>query len=146
MKDIPEAIFSNFSEKIQPKLRESLYVRLPWDTIPGQRIFVYKYLTDDFLSLVRKQIPARATKQILKDSLRGIAELHDQQIVHLGCLSPFYIFHCQIQKLIDNQISIKPDNIMVNRYYTGQETTIEQVQIVDLENAACLPKGRYQRN
>ena len=31
---------------------------------------------------------------------------------------------------------------MVNCYLTGQETTIEQVQITDLENAAYLPKGR----
>jgi hypothetical protein len=86
LKDIPHAIFSNFNEKIRPQLRESRYLRLPWDTIPGQRVFVYKYLTDDFLSLVRKQIPMRVTKQILKDSLRGIAELHDQHIVHLGNL------------------------------------------------------------
>jgi hypothetical protein len=31
---------------------------------------------------------------------------------------------------------------MVNCYHTGQETTVEQVQIADLENAAYLPKGR----
>ncbi|KAH9211828.1 putative calcium/calmodulin dependent protein kinase [Leptodontidium sp. 2 PMI_412] len=124
LKDIPEAIFSSFNEQIQPKIRESLYIRLPWDTIPGQRIFVYKYLTDDFLSLVRNQIPKRATKQILRDSLRGIAELHDQQTVHLD---------------------IKPDNIMVDCSHTGQETVVEQVQVADLENAAFLPKGRYTK-
>ncbi|KAG4439251.1 hypothetical protein IFR05_005289 [Cadophora sp. M221] len=121
LKDVPEAIFSNFNEQMQPKLRKSPYIRLPWDTIPGQRIFVYKYLADDFLSLVRKQIPKQATKQILRDSLRGIAELHDQQIVHLD---------------------IKPDNIMVNCSHTGQKTVVEQVQVADLENAAYLPKGR----
>jgi serine/threonine protein kinase len=37
---------------------------------------------------------------------------------------------------------IKPDNIMVNYRNTGQETIVEQVQIIDLENAAYLPKGR----
>jgi serine/threonine protein kinase len=37
---------------------------------------------------------------------------------------------------------IKPDNIMVNRRGTGPEMTVKQVQIIDLENAAYLPKGR----
>lgn len=87
MKDIPKDIFSGFNEKIWPQLRESPYIRLPWDTIPGQRIFVYKYLTDDFLDLVKKQIPMQSRKQILKATLEGIAELHDRDVVHLGDLS-----------------------------------------------------------
>jgi hypothetical protein len=41
-------------------------------------------MDDDFLSLVRKQIPMQARKQILKASLRGISELHSRGIVHLG--------------------------------------------------------------
>ena len=31
---------------------------------------------------------------------------------------------------------------MVNCRHVGQETIVEQVQIIDLENAAYLPKGR----
>lgn len=31
---------------------------------------------------------------------------------------------------------------MVNCCHTGQETTLEQVQVADLENAAYVPKGR----
>ena len=31
---------------------------------------------------------------------------------------------------------------MVNCCHTGQETTVEQGQVTDLENAAYLPKGR----
>jgi tRNA A-37 threonylcarbamoyl transferase component Bud32 len=54
------------------------------DTIPDQRIFVYEYLNDDFLSLVRNQIPMRARKEILKATLQGIADMHDRDIVHLG--------------------------------------------------------------
>ncbi|KAM5502996.1 hypothetical protein McanMca71_004263 [Microsporum canis] len=121
LKDIPKAIFSSFNEDIRPRLRESPYLRLPYDTIPDQRTFVYKYMNDDLLGLIRKQIPMQARKQILKASLRGIAELHSHDIVHLD---------------------IKPDNIMVNYRGTGLETIIEQVQIIDLENAAYLPKGR----
>ncbi|MCJ1254545.1 hypothetical protein MMC24_002360 [Lignoscripta atroalba] len=121
LKDIPKDIFSGFSENIWPRLRGSLYIRLPCDTILNQRIFVYKYLDDDFLKLVRKQIPMQARKQVLKATLQGISELHDRDVVHLD---------------------IKPDNIMVNCHQAGQKTIIEQVQITDLENAAYLPQGR----
>lgn len=31
---------------------------------------------------------------------------------------------------------------MVNYHGTGPETAVEQVQLIDLENAAYLPKGR----
>lgn len=41
-------------------------------------------LDNDFLNLVRNQIPVHARKEILKASLAGIADLHDRDIVHLG--------------------------------------------------------------
>lgn len=41
-------------------------------------------MKDDFLRLVKKGISMGARKQILKNILLGHAELHDQQIVHLG--------------------------------------------------------------
>ncbi|EGC48867.1 calcium/calmodulin dependent protein kinase [Histoplasma capsulatum var. duboisii H88] len=121
LKDIPKTIFSSFNEDIHPRFHESPFLRLPHDTIPDQQIFVYKYMDDDFLSLARKQISMQARKQILKASLQGIAELHSHDIVHLD---------------------IKPDNIMVNYHGTGKETIVEQVQVIDLENAAYLPKGQ----
>ncbi|KAI9651647.1 MAG: hypothetical protein M1831_000550 [Alyxoria varia] len=121
LKNIPKEILSGFNESIWPRLRGVQYVRLPWDTIPGQRIHVYKYLTGDFLSLVGKRIPRLARKQILKAALRGLAALHDRDVVHLD---------------------IKPDNIMANCRHLGPETVIQQVQIIDLENAAYLPRGR----
>ncbi|KAJ9200660.1 hypothetical protein DTO021D3_2648 [Paecilomyces variotii] len=124
LKDIPEAIFSNFNKEINHRLPQSPYIRLPCDHIPGQRILVYQYLMDDFLKLVQKKIPARSRKKIIKDSLRGIAELHDRDIVHLD---------------------IKPDNIMADLRYDDKHTIVERVQITDLENAAYLPPGRCIR-
>lgn len=47
-------------------------------------MFVFQYFADHLLSLAQKDLPLAVTKQILKDALRGIAELHDQDIVHTG--------------------------------------------------------------
>lgn len=75
---------SHFNEDLLPRLPECPNIRLPYDTIPNRETLVYRYLTDDFLTLVRKRPSIQARKQILKASLRGIAELHSRDIVHLG--------------------------------------------------------------
>ncbi|KAF1347260.1 kinase-like protein [Lizonia empirigonia] len=121
LKDIPQNIFSTFNENIRPRLPQTRHIRLPLDTIPDQRIFVYEYLDDDFLSLVRNQIPVRARKEILNATLQGIADMHDRDVVHLD---------------------VKPDNILVNYCHVEKEVVIQKVQISDLENAAYLPKPR----
>jgi hypothetical protein len=77
-------MFSAFNENIRPRLPQTPRIRIPLDTIPYQRVYVYNYLDDDFLSLVRNQIPVRARKEILKATLEGIADIHDCDIVHLG--------------------------------------------------------------
>lgn len=84
LKDIPKEIFSSFNEDIRPRLREHENLRLPSDTIPGKQILVYKYLTEDFLSLVKQQMLIAERKKVLKACLQGIAGLHDRDIVHLG--------------------------------------------------------------
>jgi serine/threonine protein kinase len=90
-------------------------------------------LTDDFLSLVKKQI--------LKAGLQGIVELHDRDIVHLGnkFASHFRDGLTHPQLTVSD---IKPDNILINCSHHDTETSVEQVQISDFENAAYLPKGR----
>jgi serine/threonine protein kinase len=64
------------------------YVRLVNDIIPEKSMFVFQYFSDHLLRLIQKDLPLAATKQILKDALRGIAELHDQDIVHTGSFYP----------------------------------------------------------
>jgi serine/threonine protein kinase len=59
-------------------------LRLPIDTTPGRRTFVYDYLKDDFLHLVKTNLSMGASRQILKTTLKAIAELHSRDIVHLG--------------------------------------------------------------
>lgn len=60
------------------------YLRLMQDTVPEQSIFVYKYFNDHLLSLAQKDLSIALTKRILKDTLRGLAALHDKNIVHTG--------------------------------------------------------------
>lgn len=59
-------------------------LRLLQDTVPEQSMFVYNYLTDHLLGLAQRDLPITLTKRILKDTLRGLAALHDQNIVHTG--------------------------------------------------------------
>ena len=69
---------------MQRVLGSNRYLRLLQDTIPDRSMFVYKYLKDHLLSLAQKDLPLLLTKRILKDALRGLAELHHQNIVHTG--------------------------------------------------------------
>jgi hypothetical protein len=69
---------------MQRALGISRYLRLVQDTIPSRSMFVYKYLNDHLLSLAQKDLPLLLTKRILKDALRGLAELHQANIVHAG--------------------------------------------------------------
>lgn len=65
----------------------SPYLRLMRDSIPEQSILIYDYATDHLLSLAQKEIPLAARKRILRDGLRGLAVLHDKNIVHTGTFS-----------------------------------------------------------
>lgn len=65
-------------------LRSCPHLRVSCDTISEQSTFVYKYLSDDLLSLTQKDLPLTLVKRILKDALRGLAALHDRDIVHTG--------------------------------------------------------------
>ena len=69
---------------MQRALGRSRYLRLLQDTIPDRSMFVYEYLKDHLLNLAQKDLPLLITKRILKDALRGLAELHHQNIVHTG--------------------------------------------------------------
>lgn len=84
LKDIPENIFSAFESGTRALIKASPRLRLPIDSIPGQRIFVYRFFTEDFLTLVRNQIPLEGRKEIMKASLQGLVDLHAQDVVHLG--------------------------------------------------------------
>jgi hypothetical protein len=84
LKDIPQSIFEAFESGTRAQIKTSPHLRLPIDNIHGQRIFVYRFLNEDFLTLVKNQIPLEGTKEVLKASLQGLGDLHAQDVIHLG--------------------------------------------------------------
>ena len=65
------------------------HVRLAQDAIPDKSMFVFEYFMDHLLHLTQKDLSLGAKKRVLKDALRGLAELHDHDIVHTGRLQYF---------------------------------------------------------
>jgi serine/threonine protein kinase len=83
LKEIPRNNYE-FCLEIYRKLGSCPYVRGLEDTAANHSIFVFKYLKENLLGLIQNNLPIATTKRILKDALRGLAALHDKDIVHNG--------------------------------------------------------------
>jgi serine/threonine protein kinase len=81
-------------------------------------MFACKFFKDHLLSFAQKDLPLPMVKRILKDSLRRIAALHEKGIVHTD---------------------IKANNILVDWDATDGHTTVRQVVVADIEDAAYVP-------
>ncbi|KAF2133279.1 kinase-like protein [Dothidotthia symphoricarpi CBS 119687] len=117
LKSVSKNDFKPFQDMFND-LRKCPYVRVADDALPDQSMFAYRYFKGHLLSFAQRDVSLPLTKKVLKDSLRGIAALHDKGIVHTD---------------------IKADNIMVDWNETGGSTTVTQVQIADIEDAAYVP-------
>ncbi|KAI8944636.1 kinase-like protein [Xylaria longipes] len=116
LKKVSDSFYADHEDLFRP-LRGCPNLRVACDTIPEQSTLVYRYFSDHLLSLAQTDLPIQVTKRILKDALRGLAVLHDHDIVHTD---------------------IKPNNILIDRKQTDG-TVIEQVQLADLEDSAHVP-------
>lgn len=73
---------------------ENDHVRTPVDTIPERRMFVFEYLDETLLRLVsRDLLSSTFLKYVLKCALRGLAVLHERDIVHNSKDLPFVAIH-----------------------------------------------------
>ncbi|KAF2692015.1 calcium/calmodulin dependent protein kinase [Lentithecium fluviatile CBS 122367] len=117
LKSVPQNDFKSFQDMFSD-LQGSSNIRVADDAIPDQSMFAYRYFRGHLLSFAQTNPPLLITKQILRDSLRGIAALHEKGIVHSD---------------------IKANNIMLE--FTNDETdgnvTVSRVQIA--EDAAYVP-------
>lgn len=114
----------NYALSLQPKLSESPYLRAVHDTIPGEKMFVNEYLSDHLLNFAWKDLPLTVQKRVLRDALRGLAAMHDHDIVHLD---------------------IKANNIMVDYRETENGITVDRVQLSDLEDSTYIPPKQELR-
>ncbi|KUI66996.1 Cyclin-dependent kinase 6 [Cytospora mali] len=107
-----------YYQDIYERLRSCENLRVACDSVSDPPIFIYKYLDDHLLSFAQENPELPIIKRILKDALRGLAALHDQDIVHTD---------------------IKPNNIFIFIQRRGSEVT--EVRLADLEDSAIVPQG-----
>ncbi|KAF1840662.1 kinase-like protein [Cucurbitaria berberidis CBS 394.84] len=123
LKSVPKTDFKYF-EDMYSNLQKSPYIRVANDAILDQSMFAYRYFKDHLLFFVQKEDPVSLPlmKRIIRDSLRGIAALHEKGIVHTD---------------------IKANNILVDWNKVDGHTVVGQVQIADIEDAAYIPDGDF---
>lgn len=83
LKSVPSTSFADYQDVYQ-RLNSCNYLRVSDDTVSDQSIFVYRYLSDHLLHFTLENPGLPIIKRILEDTLRGIAAMHGQDIVHTG--------------------------------------------------------------
>ncbi|KAI3334574.1 kinase-like domain-containing protein [Ustulina deusta] len=111
----------NYSLPLQLRFNQSPYLRALRDTVPEQNMFVNEYMTDHLLNFAFKDVSLTTHKRILRDTLRGLATLHSQNIAHLD---------------------VKANNIMIDYRETPEGIVVDRVQLSDLEDSTHIPPGQ----
>ncbi|KAI1331545.1 kinase-like domain-containing protein [Xylariaceae sp. FL0255] len=122
-----KSLFENeyqYALPLQLRFNRSPYLRALRDTVPDQRMFVNEYMSDHLLNFAFKDLSLATQKRILRDTLRGLATLHSQNIVHLD---------------------VKANNIMVDYHDTPEGIVVDRVQLSDLEDSTLIPPGQALR-
>lgn len=75
------------AQRVGRELQGCKFVRLPVDTILSECTIVYEHMTDDLLSVTRRQaLPLAQRKNILRCIIQALAEMHSRELVHTGIL------------------------------------------------------------
>ncbi|EGE08041.1 CMGC/CDK protein kinase [Trichophyton equinum CBS 127.97] len=120
IKDIYSTEFE-YQWGLQAPLAGCPNLRVAKDTVPEHLLFIYDFLTEDLLGLARRDsLSCTARKRILRDSLTGLAALHERGILHGD---------------------IKPNNIFVDCDLVDGTIKVERAQIGDLEMGSMIPPG-----
>lgn len=70
--------------QLQKSLSTSPNVRAVVDTIKELEVFIYPFLSSDLLHLSQKKLPKEARRLILRRALRGLADMHQRNVLHNG--------------------------------------------------------------
>jgi serine/threonine protein kinase len=87
LKEIIPGDFDHITQ-LQKHVEHSPYVRTAVDSIPERHIFVFPYLEQDLYHIKTTALDPTARESIIKDALTGLADLHDQHIIHRGQIIP----------------------------------------------------------
>ncbi|KAL2167195.1 hypothetical protein VTG60DRAFT_1607 [Thermothelomyces hinnuleus] len=118
LKDILPGDFQYILD-LQKLVDGSAHVRTLVDSIPDRHMFVYPFLDTNLQLVNTAAIPPSVKKDILRDALAGLADLHEKGTYHRD---------------------IKPANIMMSSFRRCDDTIgFRDVQITDLEDAVVLP-------
>lgn len=114
-----------YQMELQRLVSSSSNVRTVVDTNQESEIFIYPFLSGDLLRFSQRELATGARKDLLRRALNGLADLHEQDILHND---------------------IKPNNILIDYdESTDSDVAVKSVQISDLEGAVIVPPGKYLR-
>ncbi|KAI6081436.1 kinase-like protein [Hypoxylon rubiginosum] len=114
-----------YQTKLEKLVASSPNVRTVVDTNRENEIFIYPFLAEDLLQFSQKKMASETRKDVLRSALRGLADLHERDILHSD---------------------IKPNNFLVD-YEEGSngDVTVKGVQISDLDDAVIIPPKMWLR-
>jgi len=139
VKEIPQDF--TIREDIYRRIGNLPHVRSPSDSLPARRMFIFPYLDENLLRLAQRNLPLSSLKRILKCALRGLAMLHERDIIHNGKILRF-VSHVKVAHLA---LDVKPDNILVQMEQNEAAAEIREVRLADLEDSAHVPPGKVLR-
>lgn len=75
----------DYQTHLQKDLTSSPNIRTVVDTIRQSELLVFPFVTSDLLQFAHhKNLTTQQRKAILRQALRGLADLHDHDVLHTG--------------------------------------------------------------